>query len=107
MSLPSASVRRPVFTTMVTLMVVTIGGVALTRLRTDLLPDVEMPTVTIRTEPPEPPPVMLPEPPFASTCPASVTVPAAIVTRPPPLPPAPTVPPPPPEPTARASSTAP
>ena len=50
MNLPGASVRRPVFTTMVTLMVVTLGLVGLSRLRIDLLPEVETPTVTVRTE---------------------------------------------------------
>ena len=50
MSLPSFSVRRPVFTTMVTLMVVIIGAVSLSRLQIDLLPDIELPTLTIRTE---------------------------------------------------------
>ena len=50
MNLPRASVRRPVFTTMVSLMVVVLGLVALDRLRIDLLPDVELPTVTVRTE---------------------------------------------------------
>jgi RND family efflux transporter MFP subunit len=44
-----ASVRRPVFATMVTLIVVTIGLVSLQRLRIDLLPAVEMPTLTVRT----------------------------------------------------------
>ncbi len=50
MRLPAASVARPVFTTMVTLMVVVLGVVALDRLRIDLLPNVEQPTVTVRTE---------------------------------------------------------
>lgn len=49
MSLPSASVRRPVMTAMVTLIVVIVGAVSLSRLNIDLLPDVELPTVTIRT----------------------------------------------------------
>jgi HAE1 family hydrophobic/amphiphilic exporter-1 len=49
MNLPGFSVRRPVFTTMVTLVVILIGVVSLNRLRIDLLPDVELPTVTIRT----------------------------------------------------------
>ncbi len=49
MNLPKASVLRPVFTTMVTLMVVVLGLVSLDRLRTDLLPNVELPTVTVRT----------------------------------------------------------
>ncbi len=35
---------------MVTLMVIVLGAVALTRLRIDLLPSIELPTVTVRTE---------------------------------------------------------
>lgn len=50
MSLPAHSVARPVFTAMVTLMVVALGLFAFQRLRIDLLPDVEQPTVTVRTE---------------------------------------------------------
>ncbi|MBU0485415.1 MAG: efflux RND transporter permease subunit [Proteobacteria bacterium] len=49
MNLPKFSVRRPVFTTMVTLIIVIIGTVALNRLRIDLLPNIELPTLTIRT----------------------------------------------------------
>jgi len=50
MSLPGFSVRRPIFITMVTLIVVILGAVSLSRLRIDLLPDIELPTLTIRTE---------------------------------------------------------
>ncbi|MEM8710248.1 MAG: efflux RND transporter permease subunit [Planctomycetota bacterium] len=50
MSLPDFSIRRPVFATMVTLMVVALGAVSFTRLRIDLLPAVELPTCSIRTE---------------------------------------------------------
>ena len=50
MNLPRASVQRPIFTTMVTLMIVVLGAVSWSRLRIDLLPNIEMPTVTIRTE---------------------------------------------------------
>ncbi len=50
MNLPLASVRRPIFTTMVTLIVLVLGAVSLIRLRIDMLPDVELPTVTVRTE---------------------------------------------------------
>ena len=50
MNLPRASVGRPVFTTMVTLMVIALGVVSLGRLRIDMLPDVELPTVSVRTE---------------------------------------------------------
>jgi HAE1 family hydrophobic/amphiphilic exporter-1 len=49
-NLPDASVRRPVFAAMVALMVVVLGAVSLDRLRIDLLPDVELPTVTVTTE---------------------------------------------------------
>ncbi len=49
MNLPRFSVRRPVFTTMVTLIVVVLGAVSLRQLRIDLLPDVEMPTLTVST----------------------------------------------------------
>jgi HAE1 family hydrophobic/amphiphilic exporter-1 len=50
MSLASASIRRPVLTSMATLMVVVLGSVALGRLLIDLLPSIELPTLTIRTE---------------------------------------------------------
>ncbi len=50
MKLPAFSVRQPIFTTMVTLIVVVLGAVSLTRLRIDLLPNIEFPTVTIRTQ---------------------------------------------------------
>ncbi|MEM8836302.1 MAG: efflux RND transporter permease subunit, partial [Planctomycetota bacterium] len=49
MSLPSVSVNRPVFTTMVTLIVVVLGLVSLDRVRIDLLPEVETPTISVRT----------------------------------------------------------
>jgi hydrophobic/amphiphilic exporter-1 (mainly G- bacteria), HAE1 family len=49
-TLPEISVRRPIFTTMVTLIVVIIGAVSLSRLQIDMLPDIEMPSLTIRTE---------------------------------------------------------
>jgi len=50
MSLARASVHRPVFTSMITLMVVVLGTVALSRLQIDLLPSIELPTVTVRTQ---------------------------------------------------------
>ena len=49
MNLPGFSVRRPIFTTMVTLIVVILGLVSLSRLQIDMLPNIEMPTLTIRT----------------------------------------------------------
>jgi len=50
MNLPKFSVRRPVLTTMLTLIVVLLGAFSLTRLQIDLLPDIELPTLTVRTE---------------------------------------------------------
>ena len=50
MNAPRFSVRRPVFTTMVTLIVVMLGAVSLSRLQIDMLPAVELPRLTIRTE---------------------------------------------------------
>ncbi len=50
MNLARASVRRPVFTSMVTLIVVVLGAVSLSRLQIDLLPSIELPTLTVRTE---------------------------------------------------------
>ena len=49
MKLPQISVRRPVLTTMVTLIVVLLGLFSLSRLRIDLLPSIELPTLSIRT----------------------------------------------------------
>ena len=50
MNLPDFSVRRPVFTIVVTLIVIIIGAVSLSRLRIDMLPNIEMPTLTISTQ---------------------------------------------------------
>ena len=41
MNLPDFSVRRPVFTSMVTLIVILLGLSSFTRLQIDMLPDVE------------------------------------------------------------------
>ena len=49
MNLPAFSVRRPVFTSMVTLIVVVLGVVAFDRLLIDFLPRIELPTVSIDT----------------------------------------------------------
>ncbi|MBU1053746.1 MAG: efflux RND transporter permease subunit [Proteobacteria bacterium] len=50
MNLPGFSVRRPIFTTMVTLIVVILGAFSLSRLQIDMLPNIELPTLTIRTQ---------------------------------------------------------
>ncbi len=49
MNLPSFSVKRPIFTTMVTLILVILGAVSLSRLQIDMLPNIELPTLSIRT----------------------------------------------------------
>ncbi|MGD8944336.1 MAG: efflux RND transporter permease subunit, partial [Desulfobacterales bacterium] len=50
MNLPHFSVRRPIFATMVTLIFVILGAVSLSRLQIDMLPNIELPTLTIRTD---------------------------------------------------------
>ena len=50
MNLPKFSVHHPIFATMVTLMVVVLGATSLSRLRIDLLPEIETTTLSIRTE---------------------------------------------------------
>ncbi len=50
MNLPEFSVQRPIFTTMITLIVVVIGAVSLSRLRIDMLPGIELPTLTVSTQ---------------------------------------------------------
>lgn len=49
MSLPDFSVRRPILVSMLTLIVLLLGSVALRELKVDLLPSIEMPTVTVDT----------------------------------------------------------
>lgn len=49
MNVPRFAVQRPVLTTMIALIVVVLGIVALLRLRIDLLPAVEVPTLSVST----------------------------------------------------------
>ncbi|MFA4986011.1 MAG: efflux RND transporter permease subunit [Candidatus Brocadiia bacterium] len=49
MSLSNLSVHRPVFTTMVVLIVLILGGISLFRLPVDLMPDISIPTISIST----------------------------------------------------------
>jgi len=49
MNLPDLSVHRPITTTMLAAIVVVLGVVSLSRLRIDLLPEVELPSLTVRT----------------------------------------------------------
>ena len=50
MNLPSFSVKRPIFTAMVTLILVILGAVSLSRLQIDMLPNIELPTLSVRTD---------------------------------------------------------
>lgn len=50
MSLPAASIQRPVTVLMVTLAAVLIGGIAFTRLPIDLMPEIVYPTISVRAE---------------------------------------------------------
>ncbi len=50
MKISGAAVKRPIFTTMVTLIVVLLGVVSLLRLAIDLMPDISYPTLTISCE---------------------------------------------------------
>ncbi len=50
MNLSRFAIHRPIFTTMVTLIVVILGGISLLRLPIDLMPDVTYPVISIRTE---------------------------------------------------------
>ena len=49
MTLSSVAIKRPVFTVMVTLAFIVLGVVGLTRLGTDLFPDVQFPFVAVTT----------------------------------------------------------
>ncbi|MBN1880297.1 efflux RND transporter permease subunit [bacterium] len=49
MKIARFAVHRPVFVTMVTLMVALLGAISLSRLPVDLLPDISFPTLSIRT----------------------------------------------------------
>src|SRR3954464_11939129 len=48
MSIPATAIRRPVTMFMISSVIVLLGGISLTRLPVDLLPDVTYPTVTVR-----------------------------------------------------------
>jgi HAE1 family hydrophobic/amphiphilic exporter-1 len=50
MNLPDFSVKRPIFISMVTMILVILGAVSLSRLQIDMLPNIELPTLSIRTE---------------------------------------------------------
>jgi hydrophobic/amphiphilic exporter-1 (mainly G- bacteria), HAE1 family len=49
MSISQKSVQRPIFTIMIVLIVIILGGLALSRLPIDLMPDVSSPTISVST----------------------------------------------------------
>ncbi len=49
MTISEFSIRRPVFTVMVTLVIIVVGGVALSRLPIDLMPEITFPTINVST----------------------------------------------------------
>ena len=48
MSIPRIAIARPVTMFMISAIIILLGGISLTRLPVDLLPDVQYPTVSIR-----------------------------------------------------------
>ena len=48
MSIPRFAIQRPVMMTMISSIIVLIGGISLVRLPVDLLPDISQPTITVR-----------------------------------------------------------
>ncbi len=50
MSLAQKSVERPIFTSMIVLIVLILGGLALSRLPVDLMPDITYPTLSVSTD---------------------------------------------------------
>jgi HAE1 family hydrophobic/amphiphilic exporter-1 len=49
MNISRFSVHRPVFTIMLTLIVIILGAVSLSRLPVDLMPDITYPTLSVST----------------------------------------------------------
>ena len=48
MSIPRFAIQRPVMMTMISAVIILLGGISLTRLPVDLLPDISQPTVNVR-----------------------------------------------------------
>jgi hydrophobic/amphiphilic exporter-1 (mainly G- bacteria), HAE1 family len=48
MSIPRFAIQRPVMMTMISAIIILIGGISLVRLPVDLLPDISQPTITVR-----------------------------------------------------------
>src|SRR5918999_888904 len=50
MSIPRIAIERPVMMFMISAIIILLGGISLTRLPVDLLPDVQYPTVSVRVQ---------------------------------------------------------
>ena len=48
MSIPRIAIERPVTMFMISMVIILLGGISLTRLPVDLMPDTQMPTITVR-----------------------------------------------------------
>src|SRR5436853_4609722 len=48
MSIPRFAIQRPVMMAMISSIIILIGGISLSRLPVDLLPDISQPTVSVR-----------------------------------------------------------
>src|SRR5205823_14987111 len=48
MSIPRFAIQRPVMMTMISVVIILLGAISLTRLPVDLLPDISQPTVNVR-----------------------------------------------------------
>ena len=48
MSIPRIAIERPVTMFMISLVIILLGGISLTKLPVDLMPDTQMPTITVR-----------------------------------------------------------
>ena len=48
MSIPRLAIERPVTMFMISMVIILLGGISLTRLPVDLMPDTQMPTITVR-----------------------------------------------------------
>ena len=48
MSIPRFAIQRPVMMTMISSIIILLGGISLTRLPVDLLPDISQPTINVR-----------------------------------------------------------
>ena len=48
MSIPKIAIERPVTMFMISMVIILLGGISLTRLPVDLMPDTQVPTISVR-----------------------------------------------------------